>query len=315
VKNLVTTTVIVGLVAAGVGGIAGYAIAGESIDVHVELTRGSWVIGLFLALLIALGLLRLRSHKRFREAVTWLLFGYLALAALVLGDLALSLSSPAHNALETERAVHVFGTSSSLRNLDATTISLTFLLVLGALGGLVHVFWVFVGRTGGASFQERWVWWYLTGPFFGAAAAFALTLAVGEGLMSFGGRGVDATSTSDIGLLSFGAFVAGLFSKSVLSRLRRLLPEPQRTNKPTITSVSPEAIAPGAATGQAIELKGSGFSSSTVVYLEGSRVTPVTLEGDKLRFLVDVPTSPDRPISLNVVNETKAATPVLIDRR
>lgn len=319
-------TAVVLLMVLSLGGIvAGLAIGwvlfhnGKDISVKIDVTDETWLIATMLGGALLFVLIYLRAPQRFRELVTWLLVAYLVGGAIILGDLLISMWAPAQipivsggtgDQAQAARTVHLLGTSEDVK-LAATTLRLLLILTAGAAGGVVNALWVFAARTGNASFRERWAWWYVAGPIFGAASAFGLSLAFGGSLVEFDApANADA---SDVGLLAFVAFIAGLFAKAVFERLSRLLPEPTRLDGPRITSTSPSVIRPDATASQTVEIQGTGFTDATSVYFEGTKLTP-TRDGNELTVALDPTPAGTRPIALEVVTEERHADAVVIPR-
>lgn len=311
----VLLSVVLALCGALAGFAAGWAIFGDGDGMTIEISRQIWMVAGSVTLILLLVGVYLGSPQHFRELVTWLLVVYLVGGAIVLGVLLISLWAPSQatltgDAANTPQPVHLIGTGINVK-LHPATMRLVLILTSGAAGGVVNALWVFVARTGNASFRERWAWWYVAGPIFGAASAYGLSLAFGGNLVEFGVP-VDS-DPDDVGLLAFVGFVAGLFAKAVLERLSRLLPEPSRRTGPRITSVAPSVIPTTATTSQMVEIQGTGFTESTKVYLEGE-VLQHTRDGNKLTVTVDPATVATRPIALEVVAETREGDVGLIRR-
>ena len=311
------TVIIAGLLLILSGVVAGLAAGWVLFEGDWTLPKLSdlgWALVAAALAAVALAVLYLTAPRRFGEAVTWLLVAYLVCGALILGWLLISLWAPAQAAAVDDGAgavrVHLFGTSENVQ-LEPTTIRLLLILTAGALGGVVNALWVLVARTGNASFRERWAWWYVGGPIFGSAAALGLSLAFGSSLVEFGGQA--DSDASDVGLLTFVAFVAGLFAKAVFERLSRLIPEPVRRTGPRITSTSPTVIASNATNNETVVIEGTGFTAATAVYYEGTRLS-TTKDGNKLTVTLDPTVVGTRPIALEVVTEARQADAVVIPR-
>lgn len=301
--------VVLALTAAGAGVAVGWAIGQDDRKISIDVADQTWLVAALVAAAAGFILLHLFSPRHFGEAVTWLLVAYLIGGSIVLGGLLISLWTPAQNA--AAKTVHLFGTSEDIENLDPTTIHLLLILTSGAAGGIVNALWVFVARTGNASFRERWAWWYIAGPVFGAAAAYGLSLAFSGSLVEFDGQiGADA---ADVSLLAFIAFIAGLFSKAVFERLSRVLPSPTRRNGPSITSTTPATIPPTSTETQTVEIYGTGFTGATSVWFEGEKLDS-TKDGNKLTVAVDLAGTDARPVTLEVVTEARHADAVVIPR-
>lgn len=315
--------VVLALTAAGAGAAVGWAIGHDDREISIDVADKTWLVAALVAGVAGFVLLHLFSPRHFGEAVTWLLVAYLIGGSIVLGDLLISFWTPAQSAAAATGAagtaaqtaaaktVHLFGTSEDIENLDPTTIRLLLILISGAAGGIVNALWVFVARTGNASFRERWAWWYVAGPVFGAAAAFGLSLAFSGSLVEFDGQ-IDADA-ADVSLLAFIAFIAGLFSKAVFERLSRVLPRPTRRTGPSITSTTPAVIPVTSTEKQTVEIHGTGFTGATSVWFEGERLDS-TKDGNKLTVAVDLAGTDARPITLEVVTEARHADAIVIPR-
>jgi hypothetical protein len=209
----------------------------------------------------------------FGELVTVLLF--LWCAGLLSGLIWIVLcvwGAPMPGAGETTVDVHWIGSGATW---VATTAAANAVLMFaaGALGGAVHTARSLASKTGAATFQPRWAWWYLLTPLIGAAAGFVVTLGVQGGALDSGGAiGADTQNA----LATFVAFVSGLFARAALERLERFLPRPdQSAGQIRVVKVAPDTMNK-ATTAQTFVITGSGLRDDTTVKLGDLGATSVT---------------------------------------
>ena len=143
---------------------------------------------------------------------------------------------------------------------------LFMVMVLGALGSLIHSITSFTTYIGNRKFLVSWTWWYLLRPFVGAALALALYFVVRAGLLT-SNSSTEALNQFGVAML---AIMAGLFSKQASDKLEEVFttlfkPGPgkgdaQRGDKLTplaITSLTPNK---GPQTGGTkVKIAGTGF--------------------------------------------------------
>jgi hypothetical protein len=156
-------------------------------------------------------------------------------------------------------------------------------MVLGALGALIHSSVSFTTYIGNRKFLVSWTWWYLLRPFVGAALALALYFVVRAGLLT--------SSSSTAALNQFGvamlAIMSGLFSKQASDKLEEVFttlfkPGPgkgdaQRGDKltpPTITDVTPNK----GPQGTNVKITGTGFMDHATVTFGGVASEVVVVE-------------------------------------
>lgn len=162
---------------------------------------------------------------------------------------------------------------------------LFMVMVLGALGALIHSIVSFTTYIGNRKFLVSWTWWYLLRPFVGAALALALYFVVRAGLLT--------SSSSTTALNQFGvamlAIMAGLFSKQASDKLEEVFTtlfklgpgqgDAQRGDKLapplTVTAILP-AGGP-AAGGTPVQITGTGFVDKATVKF-GDVEVPATFE-------------------------------------
>ena len=158
-------------------------------------------------------------------------------------------------------------------------------IVLGALGALIHSSVSFSTYIGNRKFMVSWTWWYLLRPFVGAALALALYFVVRAGFLN--------GSSSTTNLNPFGvamlAIMSGLFSKQATDKLEEVFttlfkPGPgkgdaQRGDKltpPTITDLTPPKGPQSG--GTKVKITGTGFVDHATVTFGGVAAQAVVVE-------------------------------------
>lgn len=156
-------------------------------------------------------------------------------------------------------------------------------LILGALGSLIHSITSFTTYIGNRKFLVSWTWWYSLRPFVGAALALALYFVVRAGLLTSNGS-IEALNQFGVAML---ATMAGLFSKQACDKLEELFttlfkPGPgkgdaQRGDKLVplaITNLTPNK-GPG---GKPVKIIGTGFVDKASVTFDKVAATAVVVE-------------------------------------
>ena len=160
---------------------------------------------------------------------------------------------------------------------------LFMVMVLGALGSLIHSITSFTTYIGNRKFLVSWTWWYLLRPFVGAALALALYFVIRAGFLT-SSSGASELNQFGVAML---AIMSGLFSKQASDKLEELFttlfkPGPgkgdaQRGDKLTplaITSLVPNK-GPG---GTPVKIIGTGFVDKASVTFGGVAATAVVVE-------------------------------------
>ena len=102
--------------------------------------------------------------------------------------------------------------------LSASTALLMLVVIVGALGSLIHAATSFAEYAGTRRFYSSWIVWYLVRPVVGASLALLLYFAIRGGFFS----GSSQTSSVDPYGMAALAGLAGLFSKQATDKLREV---------------------------------------------------------------------------------------------
>jgi hypothetical protein len=163
------------------------------------------------------------------------------------------------------------------------TPSVTLLLLvilMGALGSVVHSATSFADFVGNRRFFSSWIAWYLLRPVVGALLALLMYFAVRGGFFSTSSQN-DSVNPYGIAAL---AGLAGLFSKQATDKLREVFEtlfkvsstdgDAQRRDgldyeKPTVDEVVPPQATVGAR-GVKLRIHGEHFTPATVVKVKGT---------------------------------------------
>ncbi len=102
--------------------------------------------------------------------------------------------------------------------LSASTALLVLVVIVGALGSLIHAATSFADYAGNRRFYSSWIVWYLVRPVVGASLALLLYFAIRGGFFS------GSSQTSSINPYGMAALagLAGLFSKQATDKLREV---------------------------------------------------------------------------------------------
>jgi hypothetical protein len=180
------------------------------------------------------------------------------------------------------------------------TSSVTLLLLvilMGALGSMVHSATSFADFVGNRRFFVSWIAWYLLRPVVGALLALLLYFAVRGGFFSASSQN-DSVNPYGIAAL---AGLAGLFSKQATDKLREVFEtlfkvsstdgDAQRRDdldyqKPTVGEITPPQATVGAS-GVKLRIHGEHFIPATVVKVDGTALPASFINAQELE--VDLP--------------------------
>lgn len=115
--------------------------------------------------------------------------------------------------------------------LTATSGMLLLGVAGGVAGSLVQTITIFGSRVGRKTFEDSFLWWYLLRPFGAALLGMVFVASFGSGLVALGESSGGVTASFVVGAL------AGLFSDSVLQRLRGVLGATSTAEKASEQSV------------------------------------------------------------------------------
>jgi hypothetical protein len=96
---------------------------------------------------------------------------------------------------------------------------LRMVILMGALGGLIHWMSSLASFIGNGNFYGRWTSYYLLAPFQGSALALLVYLLLRVGVLSPANGSSSAENLNLLGLYAFSA-MAGLFAKQAIEMLR-----------------------------------------------------------------------------------------------
>lgn len=123
----------------------------------------------------------------------------------------------ASTAKSTEYHVRLFFATETV-TVNSSTALLLLVIIVGALGSLVHAATSFADFVGNRRFYSSWIVWYLMRLVVGSALAVLLYFAFRGGLFS---GSAQSTAVNPYGLAAL-AGLAGLFSKQATDKLREV---------------------------------------------------------------------------------------------
>jgi hypothetical protein len=167
---------------------------------------------------------------------------------------------------------------------------LLLVLLAGALGALLHSIRYLSWFVGSRTFRSSWTAYYYLSPFAGAAVAFVAYSAIRGGFFSSSATTADANPFMFVALAS----IAGLFSREVLEKLKKIAesafePAPKTTDstapaKPGITSLDPNSVKVNF-TGP-VKVNGSGFTKDSKVQNGGTAMATTFVNDKQLTFVL-----------------------------
>ncbi|MBC7815779.1 MAG: hypothetical protein IAG10_02645 [Planctomycetaceae bacterium] len=187
---------------------------------------------------------------------------------------------------------------------------LIFVLVMGALGSLLHAVASFGSFVGNKQFAPSWCWWYVFKPCLGSGLALVVFFVVGRGFIV--GESVD--NLFGIAMISS---LVGLFSDQAMLKLQELTEtllatkSPDSRNgklranatRPTIASITPPTIVHGTSPAPSLEISGTNFVNGCKVKVNGSLRTPSSTDVTKVTIgLTDADIAVAGKLKLVVVN-------------
>ena len=126
---------------------------------------------------------------------------------------------------------------------------LTMVILLGALGGSLHLVGSLVKYVGNRQLRRSWLLHYLAMPIVGAALAPMVYMLLRVGLVSPSGASGDASGIANLNLIAIYAFAAltGLFAKTATEKLSEVFSTLFRTESPASTDALGAEKPPGGA--------------------------------------------------------------------
>jgi hypothetical protein len=170
----------------------------RAMDADEQQPANPWLMGIGVILLIAFGLSLLTSLINLWPAIER------------------GTGSTAASAGATSTVRLFFGLLTV--TLSASTALLMLVVIVGALGSLIHAATSFAEYAGTRRFYSSWIVWYLVRPVVGASLALLLYFAIRGGFFS----GSSQTSSVDPYGMAALAGLAGLFSKQATDKLREV---------------------------------------------------------------------------------------------
>jgi hypothetical protein len=181
---------------------------------------------------------------------------------------------------------------------------LLLVLLGGAIGALLHSIRYLSWFVGSRTFRSSWTAYYYLSPLAGAAVAFVAYIAIRGGFFSSTSTPADANPFMFVAL----AAIAGLFSREVLEKLKKIAesafePAPKTTDstapaKPVITSLDPNSVKVNF-TGP-VKVNGSGFTKDSKVKNGGTAMATTFVNDKQLTFVLPA-TSTAAPGKIDVV--------------
>lgn len=164
----------------------------------------------------------------------------------------------AEKAKQDEAGKKAFAAIQAIRKGGATEVSvLVMVMLLGALGGVLHLVGSLVKFIGNRRFKRSWVFYYLAMPLTGAGLAPIVYLLLRIGIINPSGVSADASSLANLNLMAIYAFsiLSGMFSRVATDKLGEVFGNFFRTASPP----SKDALGPQKPPGDAAS--GAGKSS------------------------------------------------------
>jgi hypothetical protein len=174
---------------------------------------------------------------------------------------------------------------------------LVLVMLVGALGSMVHIATSFADFVGNRRFYSSWAVWYLLRVAVGMVLALLLYLAVRGGFFS---GSSSPTSVNPYGLSAL-AGLAGLFSKQATDKLREVFETMFRVSKtvgdsqrrdglahpvPSLSSIEPSHVAAGTSE-MTLTIYGESFIEGvSTVRVNGTDHCPTFFDGGRLELLL-----------------------------
>ena len=180
------------------------------------------------------------------------------------------------------------------------TALLLLVVVVGALGSLIHTATSFADFVGNRRFYASWSAWYLLRPVIGASLAALLYFAVRGGFFS---GSAPSTNVNPYGMAAL-AGLTGLFSKQATDKLREVFEtlfrvsgkegDAQRKDDlanavPVLTAIEPASVHAGA-TNVTLTVRGQHFAANATTIRLGE-ANPSVKVTSSTELTVDVPDS------------------------
>lgn len=198
---------------------------------------------------------------------------------------------------------------------------LGLILLLGAIGGLMHAGGSFTYYLGIGQFKTSWFWWYIFRPLQGAGLALVFFLVVGAGLLNV------ETGRDMVGLGAL-AILVGLFSYAAMHKLASVAeslfgsqhveartgpagqpgPGPGQTPPvaPHIQHVTPATMVPAQTPPPELIVRGSGFDPNCRVRINSVEHAPDSATATELRVrLTAQDVAQPGSLTVAVVNATQ----------
>jgi hypothetical protein len=171
--------------------------------------------------------------------------------------------------------------------LTPDTTLLLMVVVVGALGSMVHAATSFTSYAGNRRLKLSWTWWYILRMITGATLAVLVYFVLRGGLLT---GAAPTTAVNPYGIAAT-AGLAGLFSKQAIDKLREVFDTLLRVSKghgdderadkiaspaPVLTDVTPNTVTAGAGTVE-LTLSGRGFTTDSRVLAQRPTGEPVEL--------------------------------------
>jgi hypothetical protein len=131
---------------------------------------------------------------------------------------------------------------------------LIMVILLGALGGSLHLVSSLVKFVGNRQFKRSWILYYLAMPLTGAGLAPVVYLLLRVGLISPSGVSANGSSIANLNLMAIYAFalLTGMFSRAATDKLAEVFSTVfKTTSAPSKDALGPKKPPEGTATGAA----------------------------------------------------------------
>jgi hypothetical protein len=160
---------------------------------------------------------------------------------------------------------------------------LLVVMIVGALGGLMHVFRSFYWYVGNRTLKNSWLLMYFLLPFNGAGLAVLFYLIVRGGFSS-----QTSATPSSVDWYAAMAALVGMFSEEALLKLRQIagafFTQAEPGKDPAISTLKISALTPKVgpiAGGTPVKITGTGFAPGDQVMFGGATATAISITNSK----------------------------------
>ena len=189
---------------------------------------------------------------------------------------------------------------------------LLFVLVAGALGGLLHAISSFTNFVGNRQYVSDWTWWYIARPLVGALLGLLVYFAVAASLLP------QVVALSGIAAIAAVAALSGLFSDQATLKLNEIVATFLTTqgearknpltqtpgtgaDVPRIDSFEPQSLAVGSE--PVLTITGANFQTAAAVTIGPRVVTSASITATQIKVqVVKADTGKEGQLQVTVTN-------------